>query len=748
MLTINRSIFNCAWTITMAMLLISCSSTQSVNENTAANDRMTLNDSEGMWLMPQVKQQAYPKMKKMGVSLDSNTIYHPDSTAMNRAIVRINAGQSHTGSGSFVSDEGLVLTSYKAAYSGITNASTSKQNYLADGFYADSRTEEIPLDNYRLFILIEQQDVTDQLEERLGDSLTYRQRQQRSQQIKNQIIAKRKGTQNNIAVAINDVMGGNRQVMSVYRVIQDVRIVHAPPAAAGHMGRNKDNWKWPRHSADYTFLRAYVGPNGEARTYNHNNVPFSPETHLTVSNKGVTTGDFTFTMGFPGQTSRHKSSYHLQFYRNHQFPIITEAYRAILDGLQYTAAQDSQAAIENASRRESIANTLQYYQSASRGFEEHDIIASKQKTEQAFKTWIKQDSLRNIRYRRVLSQLDQAYNIASQTGDLLFANIYTLNNLRLFEIANIYHSYRQTIADTTQRTVSQTYKDSLLNRHQALLNDLNIRGQQITLAGMLEMLNTLPEGKVIFHLLDRFGDAQGDSLERSIDLYLDNQRKQSLIYDIDKARAFLKLPIDSARTQPVDEMVQLYRALLESYEFSRKNYIQHIPYRNPARELYVKGMQEFLDRSLAYSDANGTLRLSMGTVQGYSPADGLFYQPRTTFQGLLAKQKVSADPIPQLSQYQDSIRSTTAKNHPQTINFLTTSDITGGSEGSPVLNADGEIVGITFNNTLEGVVGDYRYQPDIKRAINIDIGYILFMMNRFSDSNRLQKEMGITPAPK
>ncbi|MDZ7681312.1 MAG: S46 family peptidase [Fodinibius sp.] len=463
MFTINRSVFCCAVIAALALLLISCSSTQPINKTTDDQNSTVSPDTEGMWLMPQIKQHAYPKMKAQGVKLDADALYHSDSTAMNRAIVRINAGQTHTGTGSFVSDEGLILTNYKAAYQGIAKASNTRSNYLADGFYANSKSDEIPVENYRLYILIEQQDVTGRIENKLGDSLRYRQRQQRSQQIKKELITQRKAGDNTIAVTINDIMGGNRHVMSVYRVIQDVRLVHAPPASAGQVGGHMGSWKWPRHSGDYAFLRAYVGPNGESRSYNENNVPFNPATHLSINKKGVSTGDFTFTMGFPGQTSRHKSSYHLQFYRDHQFPIITQAYRAILDGLQHTAAQDSQAAIENANRRESIANTLQYYQSAQRGFSKHNIIANKQQTEQAFKEWIKQDSLRNNRYRRVLSQLDQSYNIASQTGDLLFANIYTLNNLRLFEITDIYHSYRQIIADSSQQDIRQAYKDSLLN---------------------------------------------------------------------------------------------------------------------------------------------------------------------------------------------------------------------------------------------------------------------------------------------
>ena len=744
MLSHNRLIICCALTGALSVaLLTSCSSMQPTSQPNNDTTNAASLPSEGMWLMPQIKQQAYPQMKAQGISVDANAIYHPDSTAMNRAIVRINNGQTHTGSGSFVSDEGLILTNYSAAYPATAAASSKQQNLLANGFYANSKAEEISAPNFRLYILMEQNDVTDTFTKQLGDSLRYRQRQQRAQQLKEKLIAQRKAEDANIAVTINDIMGGNRQLMSVYRVIQDVRIVHLPSSSVANMGGHMGSWNWPRHSGDYAFLRAYVGPNGESRAYDQANVPFSPDTHLDIDRRGVSKGDFTFSLGFPGQTSRYTSSYSMQFYRDHQFPVITKAYRAILDGLQHTAAQDSQAAIENANRRESIANTLQYYQSAQRGFREHDIVASKQRTEQAFQKWIKQDSLRNIRYRRVLSQLDQAYGIAAQTGDLLYANIYTLNNLRLFEITDLYHSYRQIIADSSQQDIRQAYKDSLLDRHQTLLNDINIEGQQITLAGMLEMLATLPEGNVMFHLIDLFGDARGDSLQQAIRQYLDKQQQESIIYNVDRAKRFLELPIDSARAQPVDDMLKLYRALIDSYQFSRKNYLQHIPYRNPARELYVEGMQKFKDNPRAYPDANGTLRLSMGTVQGYSPQDGIYYQPKTTLQGLLTKVKGSGNPMPRpLQAYGDSTRSANnASNNPLTINFLTTSDITGGSEGSPVLNRNGQIVGITYNNTLEGVVGDYRYQQNIKRAINLDISYVLFLMEELTDDNRLMQEM-------
>lgn len=730
-------------------LLVACSSSESLKQAEATSDKKDKypasythsSNSEGMWLLPQLREKVYPRMQAHGFSMPAAEIYHPDSASLNRAVVRINYGKQLAGSGSFVSSKGLILTNYNVIDNAIASKSTAGTNYLKEGFYADFMASEIPLPNYKLYITIEQKEVTEQIKDQLPDSLTYRKRIQRTEQIKKKLIAKRKEASENLAVTINDMWSGNRHVMSVYRVIQDVRLVHIPPASIGNFGGNMHNWQWPRHSGDYAFLRAYVSPNGNSRNFSESNVPFTPARHLEIDKTGITRGDFTVTLGFPGQTSRQKSSYALQFYRDHQMPIIVDSYKAILDGLQYAARQDSQAAVENAAQRASVAHTLNYYKSALQHFKQNNIVEKARRAEDQFKQWVKQDSIRNIRYRRVLPQLEQAYKIASQTGDMLYATIYTLNNNRLFEIADLYHSYRQVIADTSQQDIRQAYKDSLLNQHQRLLNDINIEAQQIMLSQMLHMLSSLPEGKVMFHLLNLFGSARGDSLKHKIDQYLKKQQQQSIVYNLERAKAFMNLPIDSARAKPIDDFVELYRALIENYRFSRKNYLQHIPYRNPAQELYVEGMRKFRPDTMQYADADGTLRLTTGTVAGYQPRDGVYYLPFTTFDGLLMQNNNATSGIPKsLISQRDSTQFATYHNNIP-ANFLTTNDITGGNTGGPVLNSNGKLVGINFNSNLQAASSDYYYNPAIKRAVNVDIRYILFLLQQYDDGNWIQQEL-------
>jgi hypothetical protein len=253
---------------------------------------------------------------------------------------------------------------------------------------------------------------------------------------------------------------------------------------------------------------------------------------------------------------------------------------------------------------------------------------------------------------------------------------------------------------------------------------------------MLHMLATLPDGEVIFHLLELFGDTRGEQLQQNIDNYLDKLQQNSIAFNLEQAKAFLNQPIDSTRSTPPDDFITLYRALIESHKFSRKNYLQHIPYRNPAQERYVAGMREFRPQLFTYPDANGTLRLSVGHVSGYSPRDGIYYLPFSFIPGTDTSSAGHSNTV-----YSANIDSLSTGYGKIPVNFLSDNDITGGNEGSPVLNKRGKLVGLSFNNIQENLVADYTLKPNIKRAINIDIRYILFLLGRYPNTGRILDEL-------
>ncbi|TYP93965.1 Peptidase S46 [Fodinibius salinus] len=679
-----------------------------------------------MWLLPQVNGTVHNQMKKNGLNIDSPSIYSPEQPSLSQAVVQINTAPNSSASGSFVSPDGLVLTNYYPALEALSSSKDNVTHYRSNGFYAGGAEDEIPLPGITLRITIEQRDVTDQINKLLADSLTYREEQKQIQQIKKQLINKRKQDNKNLKVEINDLWAGNQQYMSVYKVIRDVRLVQMPPEAIARFGGISSNWKWPQYSASFSFLRAYVSPEGKSQTYQSSNVPFTPAKHLNISNEMVSTDDFTFTLSFPGQTFRNKSSYGLNFYQNIRNPVLTKLYHSILDAQQFSNQKQTKPPSLS---KISAADNLTYYYGIQQGFEQYHPAEQKRVLEQQFKNWTEQDSLREIKYRRVLSQLEQAYNIRSQTGDMLYALVYPLNNSKLLEIAGLYDSYREYISDSTNTEPIQAKKDSLLTKQQQILQSINIDTQRRMLANMLHVLATLPEGKVMFYLLQQFGEADDDKLKEEIRQYLKTQQEQSIIFNTDNAKKFVSLPAAEARKQPVDAMVKLYQEIVDTYRYSRKNYMQHFAYLRPAQRRYQQGMLTFLRDSTLYPDANGTLRLSSGTVRGVTTSS-TNYTPFSNFRTL-------SDST--LSKLPPSLKKDTSKI--PRPNFLTTNDITGGSRGAPILNTDGQLIGLAYDRNLQAAAGDYFYDPKLNRTINVNVQYIRYLLDQHFSADRLLKEL-------
>jgi len=763
--TVKRVLLASAWSLTLILLYAGCSTPSSTLEYAGTNTGKTsapstgyflgqAPDDSGMWLLPQIRGPVYAELAAKGLKVPAGQIYRADSPTLNRAIVRVNIGGDGGGTGSFVSDRGLILTNHHIAYDALAGASTPADNLLENGFYARNFEQEIPAAGYTLYIPIEQTEVTERLRRMIPDSLAASQQVQYEQFLRNQIIMGRKNGDDDLAVEIDDYWAGNRQFMSVYRIIRDVRLVHAPPSSIGKYGGDIDNWQWPRHTGDYGFLRAYVAPDGSGRTYHEDNVPFRPSRHLQIETSGVEPGDFTMTLGFPGTTYRYQSSYAFRFYRDETNPVTIRSYRAILKAMDYAADRDSAAAVENASERASFANSLKYLQGVQEGFEKYRIAERKKQREAAFSEWVENDSTRERYYGRVLSQLEQAFDIATQTGDLLYATYYALTHSALLQIGGLYEPYYEYLEHPDSLDFARSRRDSLLERHHSILDTVNVEAQNIMLGEMLHSLASLPRDKRMLYLVELFDEKQGSELAESIGSFLEAQRATSLAYDPRKARSLLDAPVNEAARRPVDPIVRLYRDIYRTFEFGRDNYIQHFRYLAPARMRYVKGMMEFRRDSTEYPDANFTLRLSGGRVMGYRAADGVYNMPFTTFGGMIAKDTDSEpfDAPQRLEDYYRRLTSDTATVISSRFatptghiisNFLTTNDITGGNSGSPVLNGEGRIVGIAFDSNYEGISGDYYYDPQLNRTICVDIRYMLFLMEEYSQTGRLLRELGM-----
>lgn len=735
-------------------VLFSCSPSKetatSPGEYVIFPDRPTP-DHSGMWLLPLITDDIHTSMRQMGLNLSNEIIYDSDSPSINQAIVRINIGTEGGGTGSFVSSDGLILTNHHVAYDAIVSASSSQNNFLDDGFYAHSQEEEIPIPDYSLFIPIEQVEVTSLIQDRLPDGLNNRQRVQMKEEIIQELIENRQMGDEDLAVEIGDYWSGNRQFMVVYRIIRDVRLVYAPQEAVGKFGGDIDNWMWPRHTGDFAFLRAYVSEDGISQSYQPSNIPFNPDYHLSFRTGDLFPGDFTMTLGFPGTTYRLESSYAFDFYEKQQFPILQRAFEAYLKGLELEASQDEDVAVANAAERASIANALKYYQGIISGFEDYSITNQKRITDREFRQWVRADSLRNVRYGRVLPQLEQSYQIAGQMGDALFMSYYAIQFSSLIQMGSLFNDFHEYSKAPDSLFFSSGDRQQLFDMARMWNESMNMEAELLILSEMLQAMAEMPEDRRPLILYQFFDEIETEPLKMEIESFVDRQSASSALTDTSIASDWIFTEMIYSEEAFGDSLYLISRDLFETFEQSRDNYFQHFQYLEPAQKRYVEGMIEMRNEPDLYPDANFTLRLSAGQIMGYRPADGVYNTPFTTYSGMIEKH-TGEEPfnIPsKLLNYKRDLTSDKAPFGPYSqsgdlvLNFLSSNDITGGNSGSPVLNGDGELIGLAFDGNIEGIVSDYLFIPEASRTISVDARYILFMMSEIDNTERLLEEIEV-----
>lgn len=725
--------------------LIESDSNQTDSSTSAITPYTQSPDHSGMWLLSQLHGDVYEDMRTLGLSVSADSIYHSNSPSLNEAIVRINIGESGGGTGSFVSQNGLILTNHHVAYDGIVAASGTEQSYLEDGFYADRNEKEIAIPDYSLYIPIEQLEVTQMINSMLADDLSNQQQTAQKAQIEQAIIDEWQNEDPNLVVEIDDYWSGNRQFMTIYKIIRDVRLVYAPKRSVGKFGGDIDNWMWPRHTGDFTFLRAYVSGDGSSDSYHPKNIPFSPDFVLPVRHGELQPDDFTMILGFPGTTHRFESSYAFQFYYDQQIPVLQKVFSAYLKSLERGAKKDPQYKIQNASEIASIANALKYYDGIQKGFNKHDVIAKKRVEDRGFNRWAQADSVRNVTYGRVNQQLDQSYRIAGQMGDLLYLTFYSLEFSNLLQMSAIFDEYADYYGSEDREKYPEDERRLLYDQNRAWIDSFNEETEAFLLADLLKIMAELPEGRRPLILYQFFESEETEALYNEIDQFMDRQLATSALLDTTVAQKWI---FTETYELPVDSLYVISSEIRDLFEVSRDNYVHHFQYLIPAQKRYEQGMMEMNNEEDRYPDANFTLRLTGGVVNGYSPVDGIYNTPFTTFSGMIAKH-TGEEPFDlprELTSYSNNTGDFGGYANQRgdlVVNFLSTNDITGGNSGSSVLNGSGELIGLAFDGNIEGIIGDYFHVPEFSRTISVDSRFILFMMDKIDNTERLLDEIEV-----
>lgn len=690
---------------------------------------------EGMYTPDQISKLP---LKQKGLKINPSQIYNPNGVDISDAIVRVNIGEAGGfGTGEFVSGNGLILTNHHVGFDALVSASTPEKDYAKNGYRADSMATELPAKDYSLLLTSRVENVTDKITKGAENLAN----EARAQLIKTNIENLQKQEQAKAAegasVRVQELNSGLFYYLYETTMIKDVRVVYAPPQSIGFFGGDPDNFEWTRHTGDFTFLRAYVAPDGKSAAYSPNNVPFKPKKFLTVSLGGVKEGEFVFVLGYPGGTTRYRESQSVDYSENVNFPFIRDYLQAWSDALVKVGETDQAKRIKLQDQIFSLNNSVKVYEGGGVALRRADEIAEKRQEEMKFAEWIKANPQRQAKYGQVLPELAALSNNFYKTAmrDRVLRTFPSAGTTPVFkEIYDAVTAVQQgkTLTDEKRAEIENLYKDrepilerEVLKFFLKAAADLPANQKFQT----VEILFNRFQGKERRAAEDAFAEsiAESKNFDTPEDIYKlydmsfnDLKKKYPNIVDFVTALARERNEI-SARTNDYNSKIDALRLL------------------------YQRGMAE-MKRQNPYPDANASLRFTYGEVKGYSPREAVIYKPFTTLEGVIEKDTgVAPFDVPEklktLQNTKDFGRY--GKNGTVPVNFLATTDIIGGNSGSPILNGYGEQVGIVFDGNYEGLGNDIFFNPDYGRTIAVDIRYVLFVTEKFGNAGWILNEMNI-----
>lgn len=687
---------------------------------------------EGMWLPLLIERLNYVDMQKEGLKLTAEEIYSINHSSLKDAIIQFGGGCT----GEIISDQGLVLTNHHCGYGAIQSHSTVDHDYLADGFWASNLKEELKNEGLTARFLVRIEDVTKRVLEQLNDQMSEADRTAKITQISKSITDEaEKGTGYSARVA--SFFKGNEFYLFVYEVFRDVRLVGTPPSSIGKFGADTDNWMWPRHTGDFSIFRVYTGPDGKPADYSENNIPLKPKHHLPVSLAGVEKGDFAMIMGYPGRTDRYMTSWGVDQAINISNPTIVSIRAKKLEIMRQDMDADRAVNIKYASKYASIANYWKYYIGQSRGLKRLKVYEEKQKTEADFAEFAKN----NAKYATVLSDLDNAYKTLN---DYVIQRVYFGEAIAGgAEVMSLALSFRPMAEELSAKEPSQEklgkMKETLKKGVEKHFKNYNLPTDIKLLEAMLRMYyNNVPENHQPAEFRALAAKNKKDFSKIGAVMF-----SKTMFTDRAKVDAFINNP--DLKKLSKDPVYKLVLAFFTKFQENQKQVETATATLEKSNRLFMAGLREMQPDKKFYPDANSTMRLTYGKVLDYYPADAVHYNFYTTMKGIVEKEDstnwefVVPEKLKDLYEKKDFGRY--GVNGEMPVCFLTTNDITGGNSGSPVINGKGELIGLAFDGNWEAMSGDIKYETELQRTINVDIRYVLFIIDKYAGAKNLINEL-------
>ena len=707
---------------------------------------------EGMWLPMFVERLNYVDMQKMGLQLTPEELYSINNSSLKDAIVGLSNGAHPRGffcTGEIVSSNSLLFTNHHCGYSSIAALSTVEHDYLNEGFAAKSFEEELPAEGVSASFLVRMEDVTEAVLGVVTDEMDFMEAQKAiNAKIKELEEAASDGGKLN--PVIKGFFEGNEYYMFVYKTYTDVRLVFTAAQSIGKFGGDTDNWMWPRHTGDFSVFRVYADENGEPAEYSENNKPLTPKHSLPISLDGVHPDDFTMIWGFPGSTERYMSSYGINYNVDVFYPIVYEVFKAETDVMDEYMKVDKAVNIAYADNKAGLANTWKNFEGQITMLRKNKVAERKAALEAEFTAWVNADEDRKAEYGDVLETLDVMYAQMSEAAKTLFYPNF-LTQLNPMGTASEFVSYVETMTSKEaskedKQAATEALKDMDVD---AMFKDLDARVEKDMLIAVMNIYGNkfaeeeLPEA--IQKLMKKFKGNWTALAEYIFD--------NSMFSTAESVKAFIEKP--NAKKVVKDPAFIMMGALMEQiYSIAPAYRVANIAIKEADHE-FVKGLREFYAATqpdkVLYPDANSTMRMSYGSVKDYSPADAITYDYVCTTNGILEKyipgdfefdapqRLLDLIEMKDYGQYADD-------NGELITCFLSTNDITGGNSGSPIMNGKGELIGLAFDGNWEAMSGDVNFEPKLQRTINVDIRYVLFIIDKVYGATNLIDELDIHKA--
>ena len=695
---------------------------------------------EGMWMLPLLQKMNAKAMKDLGCELTPKQIYDINNSSLKDAIVQFGGGCT----GEIISKEGLLVTNHHCGYSNIQKLSSVEHDYLKNGYWAMNRSEELPCEGLTVTFLEYMQDITgvlDKVEKKarkeFKDSTNVEAFVASAvQDKKNELTAAARKENPYCDVEVESFYNNNVFYLIVYKVYRDVRFVGAPPSSIGKFGADTDNWMWPRHTGDFSMFRVYADKNNNPADYSPENVPLKAKNNLKISLAGIKEGDYTMIMGYPGRTTRFQTSPELKF-QIEQNDIRIAARTVRQDVLLEDMLADPKVKIQYASKYSGSSNGWKKWQGMKLAFDKLDIIGRAEQEEAEFTKWVNGNEKRKAKYGNALKALEDGIKegrVVNNAFTTAYESVYKI------EISSFATTFK-TLFNRALNSDDDTLK-ALNTAYEAMLPmyaDYSAPTDRKVAKAMMKFYRDNAETDNYLKGLPE------DFASLNIDAYVDNLFDNTIFSTPES----LKKAIEEKGAQIFDDPAcALAKSIMKEVFASYGVMNETSDKLGKARELYTEGLLEWKKGEPSYPDANFTMRYTYGTVGGYSPKDAVTYKYYTTLDGVMEKEDpdnwefVVPEKLKELWKNKDFGQYAMADGK-MPVAFLSNNDITGGNSGSPIMNSRGELIGLAFDGNWESMSSDVMFEPALQRCINVDIRYVLFIVDKFGGAGWLIDEMEI-----